>query len=56
MKTAMRFLAIGAVVLACVSGAWAQVVIETVLVGNPGNPGDTRYPAPLVASGNGTRR
>ena len=50
MRHAVWFLAIGAVVLACVSGAWAQVVIETVPVGNTGNPGDTRYPDPPVAS------
>jgi formylglycine-generating enzyme required for sulfatase activity len=35
------------VVVACLSWcavAHAQVVIETVTVGNPGNPGDTRFP------------
>ena len=41
MRYALRSLAIGAVALACVSGAGAQVVIETVPVGNPGNADDT---------------
>ncbi len=31
-------------------GARGEVVIETVPVGNPGNPGETRYPDPPVAS------
>jgi formylglycine-generating enzyme required for sulfatase activity len=35
----------------CVSSARAQAVeIQTVRVGNPGNPGDARYPDPQVTS------
>ena len=47
-----RGIAIAASVLflVCVSLARAEVVIETVTVGNPGNPGDTRYPDPPLTS------
>ncbi len=41
MNRAMSFALWGAVVLVCVSGAQAVVVLETVPVGNPGNPDDT---------------
>ncbi len=40
MNSVARFAAMAAVVLACVSGARAEVVIDTVTVGNPGNAGE----------------
>jgi len=40
MHKYMAILAIAAVVLACVSGARADVVVDTVPVGNPGNAGE----------------
>ncbi len=45
----MMFVGAGLVAM-CASGASASIIIETVPVGNPGNPGDTRYPAGGVPS------
>jgi len=39
-KTILVAAAVAAAVLICVSGALADVVMETVAVGNPGNPGE----------------
>ena len=50
MRKCMTIATVAAVVFACVSVAQAGVVIDTVTVGNAGNPGDTRYPSPGVPS------
>ena len=50
MRKCMTIATVAAVVLACVSGVQATVAMETVTVGNPGNPGDTRYPSGGVPS------
>ena len=41
MRKCMMIVAVAAVVLVCVSGAQAAVVMDTVPVGNPGNADDT---------------
>ncbi len=46
MRKCMTIVALAAVVLTCVSGASADVLIDTVPVGNAGNAPDTRYEAP----------
>lgn len=46
----MTTAAMAVVVLAYVSGAQADEVMEAVPVGNPGNPGDTQYPSGSVPS------
>ncbi len=46
MCKCMTIAAVAAVVLACVTGAQADIVMETVTVGNPGNAADTRYETP----------
>ena len=43
MRNLARFMAVAAMVLACISGVQAEVVMVTV--GDPGNAMDTRYPA-----------
>ena len=43
-------LLVGLLMMACLSDAQAEVVIDTVTVGNPGNPGDTRYAEPPGSS------
>ncbi len=42
MNSVVKFVAVAVVVLACVSGAGADVVMETVPVGNVGNTGDVQ--------------
>ena len=49
MNRVVRFTAMAVVAFVCVSAAQG-VEIQTVSVGNPGNPGDTRYPDPPVSS------
>ena len=46
MNRVAGFLAVLAAMLACVWSVQATVIIETVPVGNPGNPADTRYETP----------
>jgi sulfatase modifying factor 1 len=46
MSENMTVATVAAVMLACVSGASADVVIDTVPVGNAGNAPDTRYGTP----------
>jgi formylglycine-generating enzyme required for sulfatase activity len=36
----LKMLVFAGLVAVCVSGAWANVVIDTVTIGNPGNPGE----------------
>ncbi len=45
-----RIVVIATVGLTFASGASAGVVIDTVTVGNPGNPADARYPIGTVPS------
>ncbi len=50
MRTCMTIAAAVGVVLAGASGVQADVVIDTVRIGNAGNAGDTRYPSGGVSS------
>ena len=49
LRTITTFL-VAVLAVVSVSDARAEVVIETVTVGDPGNSGDTRYPVPPVTS------